>query len=40
MGYGALDVNVVGFGCANLEKVKFDVLYNKDVKFLANQNCG
>uniref|UniRef100_M1DPG6 Uncharacterized protein n=1 Tax=Solanum tuberosum TaxID=4113 RepID=M1DPG6_SOLTU len=37
---GARGVNVVGIGCANPEKAKFDALYNEEVNFLANQGGG
>uniref|UniRef100_M1DRZ7 Integrase core domain containing protein n=1 Tax=Solanum tuberosum TaxID=4113 RepID=M1DRZ7_SOLTU len=40
MGAGARGVNVVGIGCANLDEAKFDVLYNEEVNFLANQGGG
>uniref|UniRef100_M1C7U5 Integrase core domain containing protein n=1 Tax=Solanum tuberosum TaxID=4113 RepID=M1C7U5_SOLTU len=36
----AWGVNIVGIGCANLKEAKFDILYNEEVKFLANQGGG
>uniref|UniRef100_M1D9K5 Putative plant transposon protein domain-containing protein n=1 Tax=Solanum tuberosum TaxID=4113 RepID=M1D9K5_SOLTU len=40
MGVGAKTVNDMGVGCVNPEEVKFEVLYNEEVNFLANQRGG
>lgn len=37
---GALGVNVIGLWWESLDEVKFEALYNKEVRFLANQNSG
>ena len=37
MGAGACGVNVVGVGGANPEEMKFEVMYDEEVNFLANQ---
>jgi len=36
-GAGARAVNVMGVGCVNPDEAKFEVLYNEEVNFLANQ---
>uniref|UniRef100_M1DA31 Retrotransposon gag protein n=1 Tax=Solanum tuberosum TaxID=4113 RepID=M1DA31_SOLTU len=40
MGAVAQSVNIVGVGCANPDKEKFEALYSEEVNFLANQGGG
>lgn len=37
MGASSRRVNVVGVGSTSLEEMKFEALYNEEVKFLSNQ---
>ncbi|KAK4706533.1 hypothetical protein R3W88_033913 [Solanum pinnatisectum] len=39
-GAGARNVNAMGVGCANLQEIKFETLYNEEVNYLANQGGG
>lgn len=40
IGSGAIIINVVGVGGVNPEKDNSEVLYNEELKFLANQGGG
>uniref|UniRef100_M1D892 Uncharacterized protein n=1 Tax=Solanum tuberosum TaxID=4113 RepID=M1D892_SOLTU len=40
IGFGARGVNVVGVGEMHPNEAKFEVLYNEEVNFLANQGVG